>query len=265
MDWTTRLKLVLGAARGLAFLHQQYCKLQGISVGIGIGVGVRVGGGHGNVKSSNIVVDKDGNACIADFGLAAMFGGGYVRRHGAPEQKKSHGGGNWRKKGLHLLLLSPEADVYAFGIVLLEMLTGRSPDRSYRDPPLGKLAKPGSFLDLPRWVHSVVHEEWTAEVFDAELMRYYSNSEEEMVSLLQIAMACTADEPDQRPTMSQVVRMIENIIAVPNCGGDGDGNGDDDDGGARRTTMAPDDRENSFQSLSLSSPGRASEDTTASS
>ena len=65
-------------------------------------------------------------------------------------------------------------------------------------------------VDLPRWVQSVVREEWTAEVFDLELMRY-KDIEEEMVGLLQIALACTTPSPDQRPRMGHVVKMIEEI------------------------------------------------------
>lgn len=68
-------------------------------------------------------------------------------------------------------------------------------------------------VDLPRWVQSVVREEWTAEVFDLELMRY-KDIEEEMVGLLQIAMSCTAAAPDQRPTMGYVLKMIEEIRGV---------------------------------------------------
>lgn len=111
--------------------------------------------------------------------------------------------------------LTQKSDVYSFGVLLLELLTGKCPSVLDSSGPVGTIgyAGGGGVLDLPRWVQSVVREEWTAEVFDLELMRY-KDIEEEMVGLLQIAMACTLASPDQRPKINQVVKMIEELRGV---------------------------------------------------
>lgn len=92
------------------------------------------------------------------------------------------------------------------------LITGKYPSIVEGSGPYGTVGV-GGVVDLPRWVQSVVREEWTAEVFDLELMRY-KDIEEEMVGLLQIAMACTSASSDQRPRMSQVLKMIEEIRGV---------------------------------------------------
>ncbi|OIV90909.1 hypothetical protein TanjilG_16869 [Lupinus angustifolius] len=182
LDWTTRLKIAAGAARGVAFIHNS-CKSLRLT--------------HGNIKSTNILLDKQGNACVSDFGLS-IFAVPGCRSNGyhAPEAIALDG----RKQ-------SQKSDVYSFGVVLLELLTGKCPSSAV-DSNSGS-----GTIDLPRWVQSVVREEWTAEVFDIELMRY-KDIEEEMVGLLQIAMACTAAAPDQRPRMSHVAKMIEELRGV---------------------------------------------------
>ncbi|KAL3687617.1 hypothetical protein R1sor_013926 [Riccia sorocarpa] len=180
LDWVTRLKIALGAARGLAYLHQE-CGSQKIP--------------HGNIKSSNILLDKNYNACIADYGLALLMTSSAATTRMAGYRAPEHA---------DTKRISQRADVYSFGVVLLELLTGKAPVPAYSN------AAQEEGIDLPRWVHSVVREEWTAEVFDIELMRY-RNIEEEMVGLLQVAMVCVSPAPEQRPKMSQVVKMIEDI------------------------------------------------------
>lgn len=176
--------MVLGAARGLAWIHEEYgaAKIP-----------------HGNVKSSNVLLDKNGVACISDFGLSLLLNpahaiarlGGYQ----APEQAETK-------------RLSQVADVYSFGVLLLEVLTGRAP--SQFPSPAWPRGEEEQELDLPKWVRSVVKEEWTAEVFDQELLRY-KNIEEELVSMLHVGLACATGQPEKRPTMADVVKMIEDI------------------------------------------------------
>ncbi|WJX21362.1 non-specific serine/threonine protein kinase [Trifolium repens] len=187
LDWTTRLKIAAGAAKGVTFIHNS-CKSLKLT--------------HGNIKSTNILLDKQGNARVSDFGLSIFTGP-------SPSGAGSRPNGYRAPEVLDGRKQSQKSDVYSFGVLLLEMLTGKCPSAGES----GGSGYGGGVIDLPRWVQSVVREEWTAEVFDLELMRY-KDIEEEMVGLLQIAMSCTAASPDQRPRMSHVVKMIEDLRGV---------------------------------------------------
>ena len=171
------MKIAIGAARGIARIHME-------------------NGGkfvHGNIKSSNVFVNSQQYGCVSDVGLSTVMSAlappiSRATGYRAPEVTDT------RKA-------TQSSDVYSFGVVLLELLTGKSPIHT---------TSGNEIIHLVRWVHSVVREEWTAEVFDIELMRY-PNIEEEMVEMLQIAMTCVVRMPDQRPKMPELVKMIENV------------------------------------------------------
>lgn len=161
LDWTSRLGIAATIAEALAFLHQEVGH-HGIV--------------HGNLKSSNILLNKNMEPCISECGIMDM-----------DDQRGSADGG-----ALDIL----KGDVYGFGVILLELLTG-------------KLVK-GNGIDLTDWVQSVVREEWTGEVFDKSLISEYA-SEERMVNLLQVAIRCVNPSPQVRPTMNQVALIINTI------------------------------------------------------
>ncbi|XP_024521350.1 probable inactive receptor kinase At2g26730 [Selaginella moellendorffii] len=192
LDWPSRLRIADGAAKGLAYIHEQ-------------------NGGtfvHGSIKSSNVLLAKDFEACVSDAGLAHL-----LTTNAAATSSRMLG---YRApEVLETRKVTQKSDVYSYGVLLLELLTGRAPTQA-------SLTDEG--IDLPRWVQSVVREEWTAEVFDLELMRYH-NIEEDLVQMLQLALSCTSVAPEQRPSMRQVVETIEQLRRASSSDGGGGGGG----------------------------------------
>ncbi|KAK4787619.1 hypothetical protein SAY86_011452 [Trapa natans] len=177
LSWGGRLKVALGAARGLGHIHIQGRGQHGKKLV------------HGNMKASNIFFNTQGFGCISDIGLttlmnptlpASLQGLGYR----APEMTDARNA-------------SQETDVYSFGVLLLELLTGKSPKQSAQS-------------HLVRWVQSVVREEWSSEVFDLDLLTR-PGIEDEMIEMLRIGMACVSRMPEERPKMPVVVEMVEAV------------------------------------------------------
>ncbi|XP_002976291.2 probable leucine-rich repeat receptor-like protein kinase IMK3 [Selaginella moellendorffii] len=194
LGWSTRMKIALGTAKGLAYLHDAEKMV------------------HGNLTSSNILLDSHLNAVISDYGLSRLMtssaGSNVLATAGsqgyrAPEVSK-------------LKKATTKSDVYSFGIVLLELLTGKAPGDAVSTAD-------GGALDLPEWVSSVVKEEWTSEVFDVELLKGTAPSEDDMLNTLQLAMNCVSASPSSRPDMNEVLRQVESVAGG---GGSAGGGGD---------------------------------------
>lgn len=189
----------MGAARGLEYLHGTNSKCV-----------------HGDIKPSNILLHRESEACISDYGLAPLF---WTAANNATAIASRMAAGYRAPEVAKTRKLTQKSDVYSFGVVLLELLTGKAPSQTSQEQG----------MDLPKWVQSVVREEWTSEVFDHELMKF-NDIEEEMVQLLQIALACVSSSPDQRPTMAEVLKMIQDVRHLS------DPNGADDEGRSPTTT-----------------------------
>ncbi|KAJ4954890.1 hypothetical protein NE237_011673 [Protea cynaroides] len=177
LSWETRRRIAIGAARGIAHIHTE-------------------NGGklvHGNIKASNIFINTRNYGCVSDLGLPTLMN--------PVTPPISRAAGYRAAEVTDTRKATQPSDVYSFGVVLLELLTGKSPVHATGGDEA---------VHLVRWVNSVVREEWTAEVFDMELMRY-PNIEEEMLEMLQVALACVVRMPEQRPKMPDVVKMVEDI------------------------------------------------------
>lgn len=182
LTWTTRLEIVKGIAKGLTFLHES---LPSHKVP------------HANLKSSNILIyhnDHNYHPKLTDFGFLPIL----------PSHKSSEMLAVGRSPEFSLgKKLTHKADVYCFGIVLLEIITGRIP---------GEFS-PGHndrMDDLAEWVRAVVNNDWSTDILDIEILAM-KEGHGEMLRLTEIALECTATVPEKRPNMSEMLRKIEEI------------------------------------------------------
>nr|CAB3459123.1 unnamed protein product [Digitaria exilis] len=198
VDWATRMTIAKGTARGLAYLHDDMSIV------------------HGNLTASNVLLDEQCNPKISDFGLSRLMttaansnvlAAAGALGYRAPELSK-------------LKKANAKTDVYSLGIIILELLTGKSPADSTNG------------MDLPQWVASIVKEEWTSEVFDLELMRDATAGTvgDELMDTLKLALHCVDPAPSVRPEAREVVRQLEQIR--PGSDGGGAGPSEEEGGGA---------------------------------
>ncbi|RCV27292.1 hypothetical protein SETIT_5G313400v2 [Setaria italica] len=176
LDWPARLGVAVGAAQGLCYMHHE-CEPPIV---------------HRDVKASNILLDSEFRAKIADFGLATM-----LLQAGAPETMSAVAGsfGYMAPECAYTKKVSEKVDVYSFGVVLLELTTGKEANYG------------GEHGSLAEWARH--HYQSGGSIPDAtdKSIRYAGYSDDIEV-VFRLGVLCTAEMPSSRPTMNDVLQIL---------------------------------------------------------
>ncbi|XP_031268911.1 MDIS1-interacting receptor like kinase 1 [Pistacia vera] len=177
VDWVSRYNIALGVAQGLTYLHHD-CHPPII---------------HRDIKSNNILLDANLEPKIADFGLARMM----VRKNETVSMVAGSYGYIAPEYG-YTMKVDEKIDIYSFGVVLLELLTGKRPV----DPEFGES------VDIVEWIRRKIKENRNLEEVLESNVGNCKHVQEEMLLVLRIALLCTAKLPKDRPSMRDVITML---------------------------------------------------------
>ncbi|KAH0762356.1 hypothetical protein KY290_018429 [Solanum tuberosum] len=191
LNWTARISIIKDVAKGLNFLHQS---LQSHKVP------------HGNIRSKNVLIQQDQSknyhSKLTDYGFFPLLPSKESLRKIAVGKSPEFSQG---KK------LTRKADIYCFGILLLEVITGKVPGELF-SPENGVTSYVDD--DLSEWVRTVVNNDWSTDILDMEILAQ-KEGYDEMLMLTELALQCTDEAPEKRPKMSEVLRRIEEIELEP--------------------------------------------------
>ncbi|CAN6451859.1 unnamed protein product [Victoria cruziana] len=200
--WEMRVGIAKGIAKGLLYLHE-YSPKKYV---------------HGDLKPTNILLGMNMEPYISDFGLGrlANIAGGTpkiqsdrIATEGKQQQSSdtaanlivSLGSLYQAPEAPKLLKPSQKWDVYSYGVILLELITGRSPEALMTSLN----------MDLVRWVQSCIDEKKPfSDVLDTVLL-HELEMEEEMIGVLKIALACVQSYPERRPSMRNVCDLLDRL------------------------------------------------------
>ncbi|KAI3465309.1 hypothetical protein Pfo_021972 [Paulownia fortunei] len=192
LDWRKRFDIALGTAKGLAYLHEE-C-LEWVL--------------HCDVKPQNILLDSSYQPKVADFGLSKQVN----RSMGNLNVSTIRGTrGYMAPEWVFNLPITSKVDVYSYGIVVLEMITGKSPQELNVDSNNGGM----EHKRLENWVREIMHKEtdegslsssWIEQIVDPRLGGEYD--EDRLEKLVKVALQCAQENKDARPSMRQVMDML---------------------------------------------------------
>ncbi|KAL0694321.1 hypothetical protein Bca4012_061501 [Brassica carinata] len=184
LNWHRRFRIALGTAKALSFLHDD-CKPAVL---------------HLNVKSTNILLDERYEAKLSDYGLEKFLP--VLDSFGSRRTKKKfHNAVGYIAPELaqQSLRASEKCDVYSYGVVLLELVTGRKPVES----PSGN-----HVLILRDYVRDMLETGSASDCFDRRLREFEEN---ELIQVIKLGLLCTSENPLKRPSMAEVVQVLESI------------------------------------------------------
>ncbi|XP_057526494.1 G-type lectin S-receptor-like serine/threonine-protein kinase At2g19130 [Amaranthus tricolor] len=182
LDWNKRYQIALGTARGLCYLHEK-CRDCII---------------HCDIKPENILLDADFCPKVADFGLAKLVGRDFSRVLTTMRGTRGYLAPEW----ISGVPITVKADVFSFGMMLFELISGH---RNTEQSPDGKLKF------FPTWAASKVAK--ATEILSVLDPRLEGNGDEqEVMKLCKIACWCIQDNETQRPSMGQVVQILEGVL-----------------------------------------------------
>ncbi|XP_022549992.1 pollen receptor-like kinase 2 isoform X2 [Brassica napus] len=179
-DWPTRLNIVKGVGRGLLYLHRNLPSLMAP---------------HGHLKSSNVLLSENFEPLLTDYGLIPM-----INAESAQELMVAYKSPEYLKQSR----VTKKTDVWGFGVLILEILTGKLPESF---PQSDKESEE----DITSWVKSIFKGEWTQELFDQEMGKT-NNCEGDILKLLRIGLSCSEVDVEKRLDIKEVVEKLEDLM-----------------------------------------------------
>ncbi|XP_058004917.1 cysteine-rich receptor-like protein kinase 6 isoform X5 [Hevea brasiliensis] len=189
LDWQKRMKIAIGSARGLRYLHEE-CEPRII---------------HLDIKPDNILLDNEFEPKVADFGLALYFSD--AATHVSKTTNKGtqvYADPMTTKVGKY----SDKSDIYSFGVMLLELITGRK--------PMNERKSMDKSSDIIGWANPRIKKALTGEYTDFVDLKLSTFNYEEMHRMISCAKACINKSPNFRPSMKKVLLALEGNLPLEN-------------------------------------------------